>query len=441
VSGRKPISKEKSSAPSVPLPDSSAAVPKKALEASQLQTVAPGTPKRPSQSQTVASGAPKRPFQSELWTESQDAPAPQKRRSENAGRSKQGRTRTKKSTKKKALKLSLWRWTAIIGTEILALAASALVGIIAVLGRSADWFAGTGLWSNLLPFAGMVLAIGIANAVLLHLWLGMRARLKLKGMVLPAILAVFVAVGAGWFATQDEFGRDLGKLRSLVGGMQEAERNTIAHQVFAAYRRSDLTQMQRIIERAQIYLPTIHEAAEAFDVDPEVMVGIGATESSFYPRDSKDGGRGLFQITAPPKSAVSVVKERLKTDTLDMLNQRHNTFVAAATLRDYLAQMSGDLFLGLLAYNIGPANGGLRSIMTQYGARDFVTVQPYLKNLPRDYPIRVLTAALAYRLWHREGRLPRYEEGNNAMHIQSVGIPGLDQGISPVKTVAKDKAA
>jgi hypothetical protein len=68
--------------------------------------------------------------------------------------------------------------------------------------------------------------------------------------------------------------------------------------------------------------------------------------------------------------------------------------------------------------------------MEQYGARDFVTVQPYLQNLPRDYPIRVLSAALAYRLWHTEGRLPRYEDGTNAVHIQSVGIPGLNAGTS-----------
>jgi hypothetical protein len=87
--------------------------------------------------------------------------------------------------------------------------------------------------------------------------------------------------------------------------------------------------------------------------------------------------------------------------------------------------MHGDLFLGLLAYNIGPRNGGLRAIMEQYGARDFVTIQPYLNTLPRDYPIRVLSAALAYRLWRTEGHLPRYEDGGNALHIQSVGIPGL----------------
>jgi hypothetical protein len=89
--------------------------------------------------------------------------------------------------------------------------------------------------------------------------------------------------------------------------------------------------------------------------------------------------------------------------------------------------MHGDPFLGLLAYNIGPRNGGLVSIMQQYGARDFVTIQPYLQHLPRDYPIRVLSAALAYRLAKAEGRLPRYEEGSNARRIQRVGIPGLEE--------------
>ena len=79
----------------------------------------------------------------------------------------------------------------------------------------------------------------------------------------------------------------------------------------------------------------------------------------------------------------------------------------------------------LLAYNIGPKNGGLRFIMQQYGATDFVTIQPYLQLLPRDYPIRVLSYSLAFRLWQKEGKLLAYEEGKNALHIQSIGIPGL----------------
>jgi Transglycosylase SLT domain len=160
-------------------------------------------------------------------------------------------------------------------------------------------------------------------------------------------------------------------------------------------------------------------------VDREVLMGVGAAESAFYPRDSVDGGRGLFQITTPPAAAVTEAERRLHVDHLDPLNERHNAFVAAATLRGYLDEMDGDVFLALLAYNIGPRNGGLRAIMTQYGARDFATIQPYLQHLPRDYPIRVLSGALAYRLWRSGDLLPRYEDGDNALHIQNVGIPGL----------------
>jgi hypothetical protein len=87
--------------------------------------------------------------------------------------------------------------------------------------------------------------------------------------------------------------------------------------------------------------------------------------------------------------------------------------------------MKNDLFLGLLAYNIGPRNGGLRFIMQQYGASDFVTMQPYLQQLPRDYPIRVLAYALAFKLWQQDGKLLAYEEDENAVRIQKLGIPGL----------------
>ena len=318
-----------------------------------------------------------------------------------------------------------WRVGLRVGVEAAALLTAALIGVIALLGQLADWFAGAGVWGHLVPFAGAVLGFGIFTAVLLRFWLVLRGWMTRRLPLLPALLGLAIAAGAVWFATRPEFTRELTSLRTLVGGTAEAERVAIAHQVYAAYRRTDPAQLQRILERARVYEVTVYEAAAAFEVDPEVLMGVGAAESSFYPRDSADGGRGLFQITAPPKVAVAVVRKRIGVSRLDPLNQRHNAFLAAATLRRYLRDMRGDLFLGLLAYNIGPRNGGLRAIMQQYGARDFVTIQPYLQHLPRDYPIRVLSAALAYRLWRTEGHLPRYEDAGNARHIQSVGIPGL----------------
>ena len=332
--------------------------------------------------------------------------------------------------KRRRARHSWWAWLGTL-VEVAALLAAALVGVITLLGRLTDWFAGAGLWAHLLPFAGAVLGFGIVTAGLLWVWLAARRWLVLRARIVPSLLALSIAGGAVWFATRPEFHREMNSLHTLVGGTAEAERTAIAHQVYAAYRRSDLSGTLRILERARVYESTVYEAAAAFHVDPEVLMGVGAAESSFYPRDSADGGRGLFQITAPPQAALGSVRKHLAVEHLDPLNQRHNAFVAAATLSHYLGDMRGDLFLGLLAYNIGPRNGGLRSIMTQYGARDFVTIQPYLQNLPRDYPIRVLSAALAYRVWRTEGKLPRYEDGDNALRIQQVGIPGLQPNPLP----------
>jgi hypothetical protein len=318
-----------------------------------------------------------------------------------------------------------WRAWASLAVETTALILVALLTVIGVLGLAATRLHGTGLWANLLPFASVVLALAVIGGCGGWLWIMLHRRLIGVHKLLPVCIAVALGVTAGCLSLRDEFLQEVRHLRTLVGGAREAERVSLTHQVFAAYRRSDLPQMQQIMRRAEFFLPVIREAAALYQVDEEIMVGIAATESSFLPRDSKDGGRGLFQITMPPKNAVESVKKQLALQTPDWLNDKHNAFVAAATFHLYLNEMHDDLFLGLLAYNIGPKNGGLLSIMQQYGAQDFLSIQPYLQNLPRDYPIRVLTAALAWRLWQKEGRLPRYEEESNALHIQNTGVPGL----------------
>jgi len=327
--------------------------------------------------------------------------------------------------------LANWRTGLRIAVECAALLCAALVVMVFALGQLADRFSGDSIVSNLLPFVGAVLALSIAVGLFLWLWMRARVWLRRKLTVLPAATAIALAAAAVWAATRPGFYEEVSNLQTMIGGTAEAERQAIAHQVFAAYRRADLDEVEVILERARVYESTVHEAAAAFQVDPEVLIGVGATESSFAPRPSKDGGHGLFQITKIPSAVEKVVLQQLGVKKLDPWNQRHNAYLGAATLRRYLDQMGDDLFLGLLAYNIGPQNGGLKAIMTQYGAKDFVTIQPYLKNLPRDYPIRVLSAALAYRVWRTEGDLPRYEEGDNAKRIQRLGIPGLDDNRLP----------
>lgn len=309
--------------------------------------------------------------------------------------------------------------------EWLGLAVAAVLGVMLMLGASAQHFSGADFFGNLLPFAAGVAILVVAAAGLLVVWAKLRVCLRDRGVWLPAVLAVSVGAAATWFVFHDGYAPVFTHFRTLVGGRQQAGRVTLAHQVYAAYRRYDASQLQGMIKRAEVFDSAIDEAAKAFDLDVDLLRGVAATESSFLPRDSRDGGHGLFQITAVPKFILQQAARQLSVEVPDLNNPRHNAIIAAATLKHYLAEMKGDLFLGLLAYNIGPRNGGLRFIMQQYGASDFVTMQPYLQQLPRDYPIRVLSHALAFRLWRQDGRLPAYEEGDNALHIQRVGIPGL----------------
>lgn len=317
-----------------------------------------------------------------------------------------------------------WRDWAIAAAELLLLGGAALVVVIAALGQFADWFVGGELLRHLLPFAAAVLALAVVVGGLLWGWLHLRPSLATRVAWAPLLLAAVAAGAAARFALLPAFSRDVRQLQALVGGQAAAERAAIAHQVFAAYRRADRRALQRLFARGQSFAPAIAEAAATFALDEDLLVGLAAVESSFRPRPSPDGGIGLFQITAPPAGALADATRALAVGRVDLADPRHNAAVGAATLRRYLDQMHGDPFLGLLAYNIGPTNGGLRAIMDRYGARDFVTIQPYLQELPRDYPIRVLSTALAYRLW-RGGDLPRYEEGDNAARVQAAGIPGL----------------
>jgi hypothetical protein len=312
-----------------------------------------------------------------------------------------------------------------ITIEIVALTSTAIYAIVMVLGNAANWFTGTSVWGNLLPFAAGVMGLILVSALFLVLWWRVRGYLKthfepLVPFVASGLFLVIVIVSG-----QDLFNQSFGQFRTLVGGKQEAGRVNLNHQVFAAYRRYHSANLNKMIQRSESYKPAIAEAAHVFDIDENLLQGIAATESSFKPRDSNDGGHGLFQITAVPAKILEEAKDRLNTDTLSMYNHRHNAYIAAATFKHYLAQMKNDVYLGLLAYNIGPANGGLRFIMKKYGVTDFITIQPYLQLLPRDYPIRVLSYALAFRLWQKQGKLLAYEEDNNAMLIQQLGVPGL----------------
>ncbi|GAB4268396.1 MAG: hypothetical protein Kow0065_18800 [Methylomicrobium sp.] len=312
----------------------------------------------------------------------------------------------------------------LISIETIGLLIGAAAVSILYLGYMAEQFTGTDFWTSLLPFALSVLSLMVFASFFLVTWWKFRKIVKHKGQAWIPLLSVVIALGSAKLIADDRFTFAYQRFRTLVGGKQEARRATLAHQVYAAYRRHSVGAMEKLIQRSQAYRPAIQEAARRYDIDADLLFGLAAAESSFIPRKSRDGGHGLFQITRLPKEPENAIKDHFG-GKLSLADPRHNAFLAAATLKYYLNQMHDDLFLGLLAYNIGPTNGGLRFIMQQYGVTDFTTIQPYLQQLPRDYPIRVLSYALAFRIWHRQGKLLAYQKDTNAAKIQRIGIPGL----------------
>ncbi len=353
------------------------------------------------------------------------SPKPPVRKRSAAG----GKTRKAKGKQKKKPPKSLLQNAIPVGLEWLGLAVIGVAAVMVLLGHFANRFSGTDLVGSLLPFAGGIFASIVFGTVVLIGWSRLRRWLRERwSPFLPPLIVAGLAILIGCFTPPGYFTRAFGYYRTLVGGKEEAGRVTLAHQVYASYRRLGTAPLGVMIERAGQYLKIIEEAAAAYDVDPDVLLGLAATESSFMPRQSQDGGHGLFQITQAPTAAVESVNRRFPAEARSLVDPRYNAFLGAATLRHYLTQMKDDMFLGLLAYNIGPANGGLRFIMDRYGVTDFITIQPYLLQLPRDYPIRVLSYSLAFRINRREGKLLAYEEGKNALVIQGMGIPGLSAG-------------
>ncbi len=332
--------------------------------------------------------------------------------------------RKKGNGTKKSPQTTLFREIFLLSLECLACIVVGIAAIIVLLGYFANRFSGTGFLDSLLPFAGGIFGCILLAAALLSVWKRLRKWLQARSVLLPPALVIGLALLIGGFVPKEHFTRGFGYYRTLVGGREEAGRVTLAHQVYAAYRRLETAQLVKMVNRAGPYAEAIEEAAGAYALDIDLLKGLAATESSFLPRTSADGGHGLFQITLAPAAVTAAVNRIFPAESRRMDDPRYNAFLGAATLKHYLGEMKGDLFLGLLAYNIGPANGGLRFIMAQYGATDFITIQPYLLQLPRDYPIRVLSFSLAFRIARMEGRLLAYEEGKNALIIQGLGIPG-----------------
>lgn len=175
-----------------------------------------------------------------------------------------------------------------------------LAALVLLLGHFGNRFSGTDMLGSLLPFAGGVLAFVIAATVLLSGWKWLRGWLKNWSTVLPAAVIVVCTLVFIVCIPRGSFTKAFGYYRTLVGGKEEASRITLAHQVYAAYRRLGTGPVQQMIDRSQPFAADIEAAAKRYTLDPDLLKGLAAAESSYLPRQSEDGGQGSSRLPGRP---------------------------------------------------------------------------------------------------------------------------------------------
>jgi soluble lytic murein transglycosylase-like protein len=96
------------------------------------------------------------------------------------------------------------------------------------------------------------------------------------------------------------------------------------------------------------YNDVIDEAADLYDLDPNLLHAIILAESAFNPfAVSKAGAQGLMQL-------MPELSEELQV--LDPFDPRQNIFAGAAYIKSLLERHHGNLDLALASYNAGPGN-------------------------------------------------------------------------------------
>lgn len=98
--------------------------------------------------------------------------------------------------------------------------------------------------------------------------------------------------------------------------------------------------------------PVIYRCAEEFSLPADLIRAVIRVESkgeadAVSPR----GARGLMQVTDETKEEV---RRRLRIEDGDLLDPEYNIHVGSAYLRLMIDRFSGDVYLALAAYNMGP---------------------------------------------------------------------------------------
>ena len=118
----------------------------------------------------------------------------------------------------------------------------------------------------------------------------------------------------------------------------------------------------------EAYDEIIHEAAELYDMDPDLIRAVMAAESAFHPfAVSRTGAEGLMQLMPELSTEMGVA---------DAFDPRENIMGGVRYLKRLLNYHNGNLDLALASYNAGPGN-----VQRYGGVPPFRETRNYIKTV------------------------------------------------------------
>lgn len=129
------------------------------------------------------------------------------------------------------------------------------------------------------------------------------------------------------------------------------------------------------IPASEAYDEIINEAAEKYDMDPNLIHAVMQAESAFHPYAvSRAGAEGLMQLMPELSDEMGVG---------DAFDPRDNIMGGARYLKRLLEYHDGNLDLALASYNAGPGN-----VERYGGVPPFRETRRYVKTIKQIYAAR-----------------------------------------------------
>ena len=177
--------------------------------------------------------------------------------------------------------------------------------------------------------------------------------------------------------------------------------DNVRHEIERYLRKRAKGYIQRLIGKADYYLPFFEETLDAYDL-PHELKYLPIIESAINPvAVSRAGATGMWQFMPATGKLFDIEQNRYVDERRDPFKSTH----AAAQLFSSLYKRYNDWTLVLAAYNCGSGNVN-RAIKRSGGKTSYWEIWPYLPKETRSYVPRYIAAVYLMNYYELHNIVP-----------------------------------